>query len=107
MGRTFTAPELVECGFVSRLFPLEGFHEQVLALAEEAAKFSADALAVTKKLVRDVDRQELLKVNEVEMIRLTERMKAQDSQDAINAFVEQAKRKKAAKLAKQAKSSRL
>ncbi|KAI8645347.1 ClpP/crotonase-like domain-containing protein [Parasitella parasitica] len=103
MGRTFTAPELVECGFVSRILPLEGFHGQVLALAEDAANFSSDALAVTKKLIRDVDRQELLKVNEVEMIRLTERMKAQDSQDAINAFVEQAKRKKAAKLAKQQK----
>lgn len=107
MGRTFTAPELVDCGFISRLLPLEGFHKQVLAMAEEAAKFSADALAVTKKLIRDVDRQELLKVNEIEMIKLTERMKAKDSQDAINAFVEQAKRKKAAKLAKQGQSSRL
>ncbi|KAG2191614.1 hypothetical protein INT46_002951 [Mucor plumbeus] len=104
MGRTFTAPELVECGFVSRILPLENFHNQVLALAEESTKFSADALAVTKKLIRDVDHQELLKVNEIEMIRLTERMKAQDSQDAINAFVEQAKRKKAAKLAKQQQS---
>lgn len=72
----------------------------MLSIAEEAAKFSADALGVTKKLIRDVDRQVLLDVNEVEMIKLTERMKSKDSQDAINAFVEEAKRKKAAKKSK-------
>jgi peroxisomal 3,2-trans-enoyl-CoA isomerase len=106
MGRTFTAEELVDCGFISRILDIDGFHEKVLDLAKEAAKFSAEAVAVTKKLIRDVDRKELLKANEVEMEQLTERMKSKDSQDAIVNFVEDAKRKKAAKLAKQ-KSSKL
>jgi peroxisomal 3,2-trans-enoyl-CoA isomerase len=106
MGRTFTAEELVDCGFISRTLAVDGFQEKVLSLAEEAAKFSAEAVAVSKKLIRDVDRKELLKVNEIEMERLTERMQSKDSQEAIMNFVENTKRKKAAKLAKQ-KTSRL
>jgi peroxisomal 3,2-trans-enoyl-CoA isomerase len=105
MGRTFSAKELVDCGFISRTLPLEGFREKVLALAEETAQFSAEALKVTKKLIRDVDREQLLKVNEVEMHELTERMKTQESIDSINKFVEDAKRRKASKLAKQQQQS--
>lgn len=106
MGRKFTAKELVECGFISRTLPVDGFHKKVLELAEEAANFSGEALAVTKKLIRDVDRQQLLKVNEVEMLELTERMKSKESLDSIMKFVEDAKRRKAAKLAK-GKNSKL
>jgi peroxisomal 3,2-trans-enoyl-CoA isomerase len=106
MGRSFNAQEMEQCGFISRTIPVDGFHKKVLELAEEAAKFSGEALAVTKKLIRDVDRQELLEVNEIEMIRLTERMKTKDSLDSIMKFVDDAERKKAAKLAKQ-KSSKL
>lgn len=106
MGRTFTAEELVSCGFISRTFAAEGFYEKVLGLAEQAANFSAEAVAVSKKLIRDVDREELLKVNEIEMQRLSERMESKDSQDAIMKFVEDAKRKKAAKIEKQ-KNSKL
>lgn len=105
MGRTFTAKELVECNFISRTLPLEGFRESVLELAEEAAKFSGGALGITKRLIRDVDRKQLLEVNEVEMHELTERMKTQESIDSIMKFVEDGKRKKAAKLAKQQKKS--
>ncbi|KAI8075872.1 ClpP/crotonase-like domain-containing protein [Gilbertella persicaria] len=101
LGRTFTAEELVDCGFISRTIPAEDFHKEVLAIAHEAAKFSSEAIAVSKKLIRDVDRQVLLQVNEVEMARLSERMKSKDSQDALNKFVEENKRKKAAKSAKQ------
>lgn len=106
MGRKFTAKELVECGFISRTLPVDGFHKKVLELAEEAANFSGEALAVTKKLIRDVDRQQLLKVNEVEMLELTERMKSKESLDSIMKFVEDAKRRKAAKLSK-GKNSKL
>lgn len=104
MGRTFTAQEMEQCGFISRTFPADGFHKKMLEIAEEAAQFSGEALAVTKKLIRDVDRQELFKVNEVEMTRLTERMKTKDSINSIMKFVEDAKRKKAAKLAKTSSS---
>ncbi|KAG0768402.1 hypothetical protein G6F66_002356 [Rhizopus arrhizus] len=97
MGRTFTAEELVQCGFISRLLPADNFHEQVLNIAEESAKFSTDALKVSKKLIRDVDRQQLLKINEIEMEKLTERMKSKDSIDKIMKFVEDAKLKRVTK----------
>ncbi|KAI8352909.1 ClpP/crotonase-like domain-containing protein [Blakeslea trispora] len=101
MGRTFSAQEFVECGMVSRTLPAEGFHKRVIALAKEAAKFSGEAISVSKRLIRDVDRQTLLNVNEIEMIKLDERSSSKDSQEAIMRFVEDQKRKKAAKLAKQ------
>ncbi|RCH86379.1 Enoyl-CoA delta isomerase 2, mitochondrial [Rhizopus stolonifer] len=97
MGRTFTAEELVQCGFVSRLLSTDNFHEQVMDLAEEAAKFSTGALRVSKKLIRDVDREQLMQVNAVEMEELTKRMSSQDSIDSILSFVEQAKQRKMSK----------
>lgn len=59
----------------------------MLAVAEETAKFSAEALAVTKKLTREPDQAFLLKVNEQEMIKLQERNTSQDSIDSVMRFV--------------------
>lgn len=59
----------------------------MLAAAEETAKFSGEALAVTKKLTRDPDQEFLLKVNEQEMIKLQERNTSQDSIDSVMRFV--------------------
>lgn len=87
MGKTFTADELEKCGFLSRLLPAEGFREQVLALAEESAKFSVEAMKVTKGLIRDVDRELLEKTNEVEMKCLIERMMSPDSLESIMKFL--------------------
>ncbi|KAI8877564.1 ClpP/crotonase [Backusella circina FSU 941] len=100
MGRTFTADELERCNFISRLIPKDSFRTDVLALAEDAAKFSVEAMKVTKELVRGVDRDLLLEVNDVEMKRLTEIMASKESQDRVMQFVNDAKKKKAAKLAK-------
>ncbi|KAI9256263.1 ClpP/crotonase-like domain-containing protein [Sporodiniella umbellata] len=98
MGRTFKAKELVECGLVSRILLKEKFHEQVLDLAEEAAKFSTEALQVSKKLIRDVDRELLLRVNAQEMEALAKRMESKESLDSIQRFAEQARQRKASKL---------
>jgi peroxisomal 3,2-trans-enoyl-CoA isomerase len=87
MGRTFTAEELERCNLISRLIPKDSFRTDVLALAEEAAKFSPEAMKVTKELIRGFDREILLQVNDVEMKRLTERMASKESQDSIMKFV--------------------
>ncbi|ORY93478.1 ClpP/crotonase-like domain-containing protein [Syncephalastrum racemosum] len=87
MGKTFTAEELEKCSFLSRLLPAEGFREQVLALAEESAKFSVEAMKVTKGLIRDVDRELLEKTNEIEMKCLIERMMSPDSLESIMKFL--------------------
>ena len=86
LGRTFSAGELVQCGFLSRVIPADGFREAVLAQAETAASFSVEAMKATKDLVRSVDKELLLKVNEKEMILLEERMKSADSIESIRRF---------------------
>jgi len=87
MGRTFTAQEMVDCGFVSRIVPTEGFRETILGLAGEASKFSAEALKVTKDLIKGVDRDLLEEVNQREMKALGERMGSSDSVESIMRFL--------------------
>ncbi|KAI8580582.1 hypothetical protein K450DRAFT_236323 [Umbelopsis ramanniana AG] len=98
MNRQFTAQELEQTGFIGRILPAEGFHDHVLKLATDAAKFSLEALKTTKKLVRDADRESLLKVNEVEIQRLAERMASDDCIQRLLEFVELAQKKKQQKL---------
>ncbi|KAG0168838.1 Enoyl-CoA delta isomerase 2, mitochondrial [Apophysomyces sp. BC1015] len=100
MGRTFTAEEMRDCGMISRLISAENFRETVLGYAEEAAKFSLEAMKVTKELVRRVDREILLQANEEEIERLAERMSSQDSLESIMRFVEEAQKRKASKKSK-------
>lgn len=107
MGREFTAEELEQCGLISRVLPEEGFHEHVLKLATEAAQFSMGALTTTKKLVRDVDREVLLKANDDEFDRLAERVSSPESVEAIRKFVEDNEKKKALKKQKQQATSKL
>ena len=75
------------CNFLSRVLPKENFREQILAIAEEAAKFSLEATKTTKELIRGVDRKFLEEVNELEMEKLGERMASPDSLEAIMRFV--------------------
>ncbi|GAA5815604.1 hypothetical protein MFLAVUS_009116 [Mucor flavus] len=100
MGRTFSAQELEVTGFVSRLIPAERFHKDVLDLAEASAKYTTEAIQATKKLIRDTDREILLKVNAIEMKTLDECSSTQASIDSLNRFVQEAKQRKEAKLAK-------
>lgn len=87
MNRQFSAQEMEQCGFISRILPVEGFREHVLKLAADTAKFSLDAMKTTKKLVRDIDREMLLRVNEEEIDRLAERMASPESIESILKFV--------------------
>ena len=93
MGRTFSAQEAIESNIVSRSYPAENFRETVLSLAEDAAKFSADALATTKKLSRDPERDLLHRVNAEETIRLNERQNSKDSIETVIRFAGKEKRK--------------
>lgn len=87
MGRTFSAQEMVDCGVISRILPTEGFRENVLDLAANAAKFSGEALQVTKDLIRGIDRDLLEQVNQKEMTALGERMTSSDSIESIMRFL--------------------
>lgn len=92
MGRTFTAKEMVDCGFISRTFPAEGFREKILDVAANAAEFSTEALKCTKDLIKGLDRELLEKVNQEEMKMLGERMASSDSLESIMRFLGKFKR---------------
>ena len=94
MGRQFTAPELHKAGFIGEILPEATFHENVMKLATDAAQFSLEALKTTKRLIRDVDRELLLKVNNEEFDRLAERKISQEYLDSVHKFVEEARKKK-------------
>ncbi|KAI9484817.1 ClpP/crotonase-like domain-containing protein [Zychaea mexicana] len=94
LGKVFTAEEMESCNFLTRILPKENFREQVLAIAEETAKFSVEAMKVTKGLVRGNDIEFLENVNKVEMEALAERMASPDSLESILRFVEESKKKK-------------
>ncbi|RCH85793.1 hypothetical protein CU098_009862, partial [Rhizopus stolonifer] len=95
LGRTFTAQEMVDCGFISRLISPETFNESVIEIANQAAQFSVSALKTTKGLIRNVDIETLDKANIAEMSALKVRMKSKDSIQSIQNFLEAAKRRKA------------
>ncbi|KAI8064685.1 ClpP/crotonase-like domain-containing protein [Gongronella butleri] len=98
LGRRFSAKEMEVCNFL-RVLPSADFHANVLKIAAQAGQYSLEALKVTKELVRGVDRDLLLKVNEEEMARLADRMTSADSLESIMKFMQAArdKKKKAAK----------
>ncbi|CEG70135.1 hypothetical protein RMATCC62417_06084 [Rhizopus microsporus] len=94
LGRTFTAKEMVDCGFVSRLIETENFRQKVLEIANEAAQFSVEAVKTTKRLIRGVDIELLEQVNVEEIKALKGRMESPDSLESIMKFIEETKRKK-------------
>jgi peroxisomal 3,2-trans-enoyl-CoA isomerase len=103
MGREFTAAELEQCGLVGRILPEDGFHEHVLKLAADAAKFSLDALKTTKKLIRDVDREMLMKTCDSEFDSLAVRRISSEAIEGIRKFIEKSNMQKQQKKQRSAK----
>ncbi|KAG0318479.1 Enoyl-CoA delta isomerase 2, mitochondrial [Dissophora globulifera] len=87
MGRKFTAEEMKEAGVVARIFPKESFMEEVLKLATHAAKYPPQAMKETKALIRDRDFPLMEEINDREMTLLGERMKSDESAQAIMQFM--------------------
>lgn len=87
--------EMIGCGFVSRTIARDKLQEQTLQLAEEASKFSPEALKVTKDLVRQNERPLLHRINDNEMAELHIRVRTPESIASLNSFVGKwAKKKK-------------
>ncbi|ORX43015.1 ClpP/crotonase [Hesseltinella vesiculosa] len=87
LGQTISVDEMVQCGFVSRMFSKELLRDKVLALATDAAHFSPEALKVTRELIRGADRAFLHNVNTEEFRNLHQRVQSPESVAALNAFV--------------------
>ncbi|KAJ3333172.1 Enoyl-CoA delta isomerase 2, mitochondrial, partial [Kappamyces sp. JEL0680] len=98
MGKTFTAKEFLDAGLVNAILPEEHFLESVLGHARKAAAYAPDALRKSLGLIKLVDRDRLLQMNELEMKLLVERLGSEEFQQVVLAFMTAKSQKRASKL---------
>lgn len=96
-GETLTAEEMWIGGLVTRIFPAEGFMDEVMEVAERMAGYSQSAIRTTRELLRHKLRNELHAANLAECQALRERFANNDAMPNILAFIEEQRQKKAKK----------
>lgn len=99
-GQRMTPQELDSAGLVTKIMGKEEFMESVLDVARGAVKLPPKSLLLNKELMMRGTREELLRVNEVELGVLREQTRGKESKDAIRGFAEAQARKKAQSKAK-------
>lgn len=93
-GQRMTAQELESAGLITKILPKENFLEEVLKVARDAVKLPAESLRVNKELIMRGTREELLRVNDVELEMLRKQCHGKESKEAIASFAESQARKK-------------
>ena len=93
-GEQMTAEELFIGGLVTKIFPAQGFHDQVMEIAERMAGYSQSAIFTTRELLRRKLRNDLHEANLREVQALRERNANNDALPNILAFIEEQKAKK-------------
>jgi len=94
-GQRMTPQELESAGLITKILPKDSFLENVLEVARGAVKLPPKSLILNKDLMMRGTREELLKVNEIELQHLKEQSRGQESKDAIRGFAESQAKKKA------------
>lgn len=94
-GQRMTSQELETAGLITKILPREGFLEQVLQVARGAVKLPPKSLKLNKELMMRGTREELLRVNELELQHLRVQVRGNESKDAIRGFAESQAKKKA------------
>jgi len=79
-NRKLTSNEAYECGLVSRLVPHESFDQTVEAMLDTFDELPIKSLVYGKELMKNHQRELLLKKNEEECTRLAERFRSGDVQ---------------------------
>ena len=87
LGQGLTAEQWKEAGAINDIFPRDQLLEKVLEKAHQLALYAPDAVSESLKLIRAVDRELLLAVNEKEMLLLIERLQSETFQTQILAFM--------------------
>ncbi|CAB4401931.1 unnamed protein product [Rhizophagus irregularis] len=87
MNKTYTAPELVKIGFISRLIPEDQLIQETLKEATRVTKFSFEAIIKSKELIRKDEREYLHKINKRENDLLLLRILSEDSHRALLEFM--------------------
>jgi len=85
-SRKITARQACDWGLVTEVFTDATFHEDVNAKIQQISSLPKNSLRLTKKLMRDVDRQQLKDVNQQECDVLEERWQSDECFKAVMDF---------------------
>lgn len=85
-GKTLTAREAYNVGLVTEVFPDATFQQEVSSRVKDYATLPKNCLALSKQLIRDVEKEKLHAVCEKEFELLAKRANSQDSIDALQRF---------------------
>ncbi|XP_076028857.1 enoyl-CoA delta isomerase 2-like isoform X2 [Oratosquilla oratoria] len=85
-NKKITAHEAEKIGFVSEVFPDSSFQQEVWPRLQALSKLPINSLIFSKALTRDMEKDVLHKVNDIECDRLVERWLSDDCAKAIMAF---------------------
>jgi enoyl-CoA hydratase/carnithine racemase len=86
-GARIDARTLESWGFLTRVFPDEGFMDEVLAIAKEIAALPPGAVSATKRLLREGEERSLDDALMAEASELAARFQSQEMIDAVGAFL--------------------
>ncbi|XP_072267867.1 enoyl-CoA delta isomerase 2-like [Pyxicephalus adspersus] len=85
-NKTLTAREACNVGLVTEVFPDSTFQQEVWARLKTYAAYPKTCLALSKQLIRSVDKEKLYAICDEEMKLLTQRANSEDALNAIQQF---------------------
>ncbi|XP_029935070.1 enoyl-CoA delta isomerase 2 isoform X1 [Myripristis murdjan] len=85
-NQKLTAAQACQQGLVTEVFPDSSFQAEVWTRLKAYAKLPPNSLALSKQLIRSVERQKLHEVNDAEVERLVERWLSDECMNAVMGF---------------------
>uniref|UniRef100_A0A672QVF4 Enoyl-CoA delta isomerase 2, mitochondrial-like n=1 Tax=Sinocyclocheilus grahami TaxID=75366 RepID=A0A672QVF4_SINGR len=85
-NKKLTATQACEVGLVTEVFPESSFQSEVWTRLKAYAKLPRNSLALSKQLIRVVEKEKLHAVNDAEVERLVERWLSDECMQAIMSF---------------------
>ncbi|XP_072235032.1 enoyl-CoA delta isomerase 2 isoform X3 [Leuresthes tenuis] len=85
-NKKLTAVQACELGLVTEVFPDSSFQSEVWTRLKAYAKLPRDSLALSKQLIRSLEKERLHAVNDAEVERLMERWTSEECFSAVMSF---------------------
>ncbi|XP_027132369.1 enoyl-CoA delta isomerase 2, mitochondrial isoform X2 [Larimichthys crocea] len=85
-NKKLTAAQACQLGLVTEVFPDSSFQSEVWTRLKAYAKLPPNSLALSKQLIRSVEKQRLHSVNEAEVQSLVERWQSDECFNAVMSF---------------------
>jgi len=85
-NKKLTAVQACEQGLVTEVFPESSFQTEVWTRLKAYAKLPRNSLALSKQLIRGVEKERLHAVNDAEVERLVERWLSDECMEAVMSF---------------------